>query len=292
MTTFAKASFNAASYASFRPSYPPALYQHLLAYHKGPRNVCLELGCGHGVVSRNLAPHFKRVIATDPSPNMVKQAQAQTPASDFPNVQVNQGTAENLSAVESGSVDMVCAAQAAHWFDFKRAWPEMFRVLRPGGTLALWCYKDHVYVDYPKASGILLGFMYGDSKETLGPFWEPGRQIVRGNYRAIQPPKDLFVEEKRIEYEPETKGPGSGKGENLMRRTMTVDQSKEYMHTWSSVHSWQEAHGNPKAKDDGGDGDITDKIHDAMKEAEGWDDKTQLVMEWWSSIILARKKES
>jgi hypothetical protein len=134
--------------------------------------------------------------------------------------------------------------------------------------------------------------MYGDSKETLGPFWEPGRQIVRGNYRAIQPPKDLFVEEKRIEYEPETKGPGSGKGENLMRRTMTVDQSKEYMRTWSSVHSWQEAHGNPKAKDEGGDGDITDKIHDVMKEAEGWNDKTQLVMEWWSSIILARKKES
>jgi hypothetical protein len=30
-----------------------------------------------------------------------------------------------------------------------------------------------------------------------------------------------------------------------------------------------------------------------MKEAEGWEnDDTQLVMEWWSSIILARKKES
>jgi trans-aconitate 3-methyltransferase len=290
MTTFAKSTFSAASYAAFRPSYPPVLYQHLLAYHSGPRNVCLELGCGHGVVARNLAPHFKRIIATDPSPNMVKQAQEQTPSSDFPNVEVRQGNAEDLKGVESNSVDMVCAAQAAHWFDFKRAWPEMARVLRPGGTLALWCYKDHVYVDYPKASSIMLDYMYGDAPNKLGPYWEPGRQIVRRNYRDIKPPKDLFIEEQRIEYEPGTEGAGTGKGDCLMRRQMTVAQSKEYMHTWSSVHSWQEAHGNPKPKSEGGEGDITDQIHQLMQDAEGWEnDETQLTIEWYSAIILARK---
>jgi SAM-dependent methyltransferase len=290
MTTFAKSSFSAASYAAFRPSYPPALYQYLLSYHTGPRNLCLELGSGHGVVSRNLAPHFKRIIATDPSPNMVKQAQEQTPASEFPNVEVRQGTAEDLSSIESNTVDMVCAAQAAHWFDFKRAWPEMARVLRKGGTLALWCYKDHVYVDYPKASSIMLDYMYGDAPNKLGPYWEPGRQIVRGNYRAIQPPKDLFIEENRIEYEPGIQGEGTGKGDCLMRRIMTLGESKAYMRTWSSVHSWQEAHGNPKPKSDGGEGDITDQIHEAMQKSEGWEnDDTKLVVEWWSSIILARK---
>jgi SAM-dependent methyltransferase len=291
MTTFAKSTFSAVSYAAFRPTYPPALYNHLLAYHSGPRKVLLELGCGHGLVARNLAPKFERVIATDPSPNMVKQAQSQTPKSEFPNVEVRQGNAEDLSGVESGSVDMVCAAQAAHWFDFKKTWPELSRILRPGGTLAFWCYKDHVYVDYPKASKIMLDYMYGDSKDTLGPFWEPGRQIVRGNYRDIKPPKDLFVEEQRIEYEPGTHGANTGTGECLIQRTGNVALSKAYFRTFSSVHTWQEAHGNPKSREEGGSGDITDKIHDDMAAAEGWKgDDTELVMEWWSSIILARKK--
>jgi hypothetical protein len=75
-----------------------------------------------------------------------------------------------------------------------------------------------------------------------------------------------------------------------MRRIMTLGESKAYMRTWSSVHSWQEAHGNPKPKSDGGEGDITDQIHEAMQKSEGWEnDDTKLVVEWWSSIILARK---
>lgn len=290
MTTFAKSSFSAATYAAFRPTYPTALYNHLLAYHSGPRTLCLELGAGHGTVARNLAPHFTRVLATDPSPNMVKQAISQTPKAEYSNVEVRKGNAEDLSEVSDGSVDMVCAAQAAHWFDFTKAWSEVSRVLRPGGTLAFWTYKDHMYVDYPKASKLLHEWMYSSSKETIGPFWEPGRQIVRGNYRDIKVPKDLFEDEKRIEYEPGTDGEGTGKGECLMRREMTVEQSKSYMRTWSSVHSWQEANGNPKPKSEGGEGDITDRIHEQMAGLEGWNDDTKLVMEWYSAIILARKK--
>lgn len=30
------------------------------------------------------------------------------------------------------------AAQAAHWFDWGKLWPEAARVLKPGGSLASW----------------------------------------------------------------------------------------------------------------------------------------------------------
>lgn len=29
-------------------------------------------------------------------------------------------------------------AQSAHWFDWNKVWPEISRVLRPGGTTSVW----------------------------------------------------------------------------------------------------------------------------------------------------------
>ncbi|KAF2672616.1 putative Trans-aconitate 3-methyltransferase [Microthyrium microscopicum] len=294
MTTFAKSTFSAASYAAFRPTYPPQLYTLLLNYHRGPRTLVLDLGAGHGLIARALAPSFDRIMSTDPSPNMVAQATAQTPADKYPNVSYKQASAEDLTFLPESSVDMIVSGQAAHWFDYAKAWPQMARVLRPGATLALWCYKDHVFVSYPRASKVFIEWIYGDSKERLGPYWEPGRQIVRQNYRPIQPPKNVFDEVSRVEYEPGTEGPGSGEGDVLMQKRMTLGQSMEYMRTWSSVHAWQEANGNPKARKDGGEGDVVDHMYDDMRAVEegAWkDDDMEVDVEWGSSVVLARKRE-
>jgi SAM-dependent methyltransferase len=294
MTTFAKTTFNATSYATFRPSYPPQLYSLLLSYHRGARKTCLDLGCGHGLIARALAPSFDQIIATDPSANMVAQATSQT-SDSFPNVSFRQASAE--VGIEPFSdtvkqVDMVVSGQAAHWFDFAKVWPQLSKAIRPGGTLAVWCYKDHVFVDYPKASKVFLEWIYGPSRDRLGPYWEPGRQLVRDNYAAIKPPTDIFEDQERVVYEPGTAGPGSGTGDVLMQKKMTIRDSMEYMRTWSSVHAWQEANGKPKARKDGGhEGDIVDRMYDAMRAAEGWDnDDLEVVIEWGSCVILARRK--
>jgi SAM-dependent methyltransferase len=295
MTTFAKSTFSAASYAAWRPTYPPALYNHLLAFHRGPKNAILDIGTGHGLAASKLAPHFKRVIATDPSPGMV--AQAQKLLSNLEggpkDVTVVQAFAEDLTSAvpEPGTIDMATAAQAAHWFDFPKAWPSIARALRKDGTLAIWTYRDHVYVNYPRATEIAHKWMYGTEPQHFGPYWEPGRKFVRGNYRDIKIPADLFEDETRIEYEPGTKGPGSGTGEVLVRRKMTVAESMEYFRTFSSVHNWQEKNGNPKARKDGGDGDAIDHLYDEIREAEGWkNDDMELEIEWGSAIVMARKK--
>lgn len=28
--------------------------------------------------------------------------------------------------------------QAAHWFDYQKLWPSLARMLKPGGTVAMW----------------------------------------------------------------------------------------------------------------------------------------------------------
>ena len=57
-------------------------------------------------------------------------------SSQTPGVEVLAGHAEELPA-DDGSFDVVIAQSAWHWVDEERAIPEVARVLRPGGRLAL-----------------------------------------------------------------------------------------------------------------------------------------------------------
>ena len=73
---------------------------------------------------------------------MIRQAETSLPKEDGLHFSFRKAYAENLSFLENESVDLVVAGQAAHWFDYPRLWPEMKRVVKKGGTLAFWGYKD------------------------------------------------------------------------------------------------------------------------------------------------------
>jgi len=236
------------------------------------------------------------VIGTDPSEPMVKQATASSSA--YKNITFRTGSAEDLSGIEDGSLDMVVAGQAAHWFDYGKFWPAIARKVRKGGTLAFWGYKDNYFVDYPTATSILDEFCYGEGKETMGPYWEqPGRNILRELYREIVPPKADWEQVQRIEYQPKCEGKASGDGEVLMRGRMKLGEMEGYLRTFSAYHSWMSAHEGVKALKDGGEGDIADELFKKMLEAEpdwrakgdAWRD-IEVENEWGSVILLAKRK--
>ena len=129
-----KSTFSHASYAAFRPSYPPSLYDTVLAYHHGPKKTCVDLGCGHGIVARYLSRSFSKVIGTDSSDGMIEQARSSTPQDGYPNLTFRKSSAESLTFLENESVDLVVAGQAAHWFDTTVLFPEMERIVRKGGS--------------------------------------------------------------------------------------------------------------------------------------------------------------
>jgi trans-aconitate 3-methyltransferase len=237
-----------------------------------------------------MASRFDRVIGTDPSPGMIKQAKEQNTMS---NVEFHQGSAESTPFLSDGSVDCIVAGQSSHWFDYPKLWPEMKRLLRSGGTLAFWGYKDPALVDYPEATKVLDRNTYGDDPETMGPYWSmPGRRYVQEKLRVIQPPPDSFENVERIEYEPACNGPRRGEGTIFMEKQLTIAEMKDYYRTWSSFHGWQEAHPDEIARARGGKGDLLDRMFDEIGEKinELKDEQKVVNMEWGSGLVMARKK--
>lgn len=126
-------SFGAAAdvYALARPTYPREALQFVLPPGAGR---VLDLGAGTGKVTSVLLDLGLEVVAVEPDDAM--RAHVDTRAEPL------AGTAEQVP-LPDGSVDVVVAGQAWHWFDTARALAEVRRVLRPGGTLGLlWNVLD------------------------------------------------------------------------------------------------------------------------------------------------------
>jgi SAM-dependent methyltransferase len=133
-------SFNAAAaqYAANRPSYPPALFDALeeLAGRPLAGARVADIGAGTGIASALLRGRGARVLAVEPGAGMAAQFRRTLP--DVPLVR-GDGNALPLA---TASADVLTYAQAWHWTDPARSVPEALRVLRPGGSLALWWNMD------------------------------------------------------------------------------------------------------------------------------------------------------
>jgi SAM-dependent methyltransferase len=115
-------------YDAARPSYPRALYDAL----PDLSGSVLELGAGTGIATRELEQRAGRIVSTDLGPKMLGRLHERSPS-----VPVVVCRAEALPFADA-SFDVVCGSQMWHWVDVPVATPEVLRVLRPGGALAVW----------------------------------------------------------------------------------------------------------------------------------------------------------
>lgn len=232
-----KLHFNpvAGAYAAYRPTYPAELLEYLGGLPQ-QRLVAWDCGCGSGQLSIPLAQHFKQVIATDASAEQVAKA----PSHERVRYAIAPAEASGIAA---DSVDLVVAAQAAHWFDLPRFYAEARRVGRPGSVIVLISYGNL------EMDGFLHDLIRVFTFATLKAYWPPERSFVDDGYASLAFPFE------------ERQPPALNIVKDLSR-----DALLGYIHTWSSVS-------NLRRK---GKSDVLSKFETQLKELWG-EEKTREV---------------
>jgi ubiquinone/menaquinone biosynthesis C-methylase UbiE len=97
----------------------------------------LDLGTGAGFTAFAVAGVSDRIIASDVTEPMLRQAQRLGRERGIANLGLSQSAAEALPFADE-SVDLVTSRVSAHHFrDFEKALDETQRVLKPGGSLVM-----------------------------------------------------------------------------------------------------------------------------------------------------------
>jgi ubiquinone/menaquinone biosynthesis C-methylase UbiE/biotin operon repressor len=108
-----------------------------------PPMVIADLGAGEGAFSLLLAQRAKQVIAVDTSAKMVEFGRQQAKRQGVKNVDYRLGDMEEVP-IEDGSVDLVFFSQSLHHaLHPERAMAEAWRILRPGGRIAVLDLAKH-----------------------------------------------------------------------------------------------------------------------------------------------------
>ena len=104
----------------------------------GPGDEVLECACGTGAISAAIAPVCARLVATDYSEGMLKQARKKL--ARFPHVVVEQADITDLHYADD-SFDAVVAGNVIHLLpEPGDALKELKRVVKPGGTIIVPTY--------------------------------------------------------------------------------------------------------------------------------------------------------
>ncbi|KAL4813861.1 S-adenosyl-L-methionine-dependent methyltransferase [Aspergillus spinulosporus] len=182
------------NYAQNRLDYHQDLYNLIVAHHTstgGQLDTLIDVGCGPGNVASNLSKHFVHTIGLDPSEGMIATARSLNsgPAADSGKLRFEVSTAEDLGSnlsppIADCSVDMIVAATAAHWFDMPAFWRSAGRVLKSGGSVAIWGSANmRTSPSTPNAEAIQARIDQFEAE--IQPYFLPGNFLTRGLYKDL-----------------------------------------------------------------------------------------------------------
>ena len=119
---------HAEAYDRFRPTYPDAVIDELLGPAPAGLEV-LDVGCGTGIASRQIAQRGAKVLGVELAPPMADIARGH-------GIDVEVAAFEAWDAA-GRTFDRVTSAQAWHWLNLPVATAKAASVLRPEGKLCL-----------------------------------------------------------------------------------------------------------------------------------------------------------
>lgn len=208
-------SSHAKDYSRYRPSYPGAIFQFLQKIVPNKKKAW-DCATGNGQVAGELANFFEQVYATDISINQLSQAIQKE------NIHYTKQAAEK-TIFPASCFDLVTVGQAVHWFEFKKFYAEVNRVLKKEAVIAIFGYG--LFKSDP-ATNETIDHFYNN---VIGKYWAAERRYLQEGYKTIPFPfKEIEV--PQIE----------------MKQHWSLERLLGYLNTWSAVKAYEKEKGeNP-----------------------------------------------
>ena len=203
------ADFDWMNYITHRPSYSSSFYERIWDYHRRHSNrwtLAHDIGTGPGTVAEVLAPRFDKVIASDPSDSNAAVARRRLAAA---RVTVEQCRAEDIVTLlgpdSHGKTDLITVAECIPLMDSERAFSGFAKLLRPGGTLAIWFYGKPIFAEkgqeksqqlYDQIAGKALSRML----PIKGTVWQQASTVIASWLDAIAFPREDWRDVERIKW--------------------------------------------------------------------------------------------
>jgi SAM-dependent methyltransferase len=155
----------------------------------------LDIGPGDGWPSLRIADRFDRIVGIDPSPRRVRGQRENASRLGITNVEFLEMDALSLAFDDASFGGVAAASSIEQTGDPARALEEVFRVLKPGGALAM------VFEDY--------GAYFPDSEGDEELWTETGEsdRVLFYQARTKSPPREthygLFLDRARLAGEPD-----------------------------------------------------------------------------------------
>ncbi|KAM0347639.1 hypothetical protein ACHAPU_004652 [Fusarium lateritium] len=246
----------ASDYATGRLGYSKALIDRILAFHRstgGQNEIVLDVGCGPGIATRILAPHFDAAYGADPGQSMIDKAKelgGQTRIGDPIIYELSAAeTIDKMDHVSNASVDMITAATAAHWFDMPRFWIAAAKMLKPGGTVAIWTSFRQPASDEQRTN---MQSIFDDFRDTLSPYANAGSHVVQNGYADLVLPwedpdtaslydRQTFIRQELSAVEGLFSDPPTDHTPKTESLEDQLQKLEKLVLTLGSVHRWQKA---------------------------------------------------
>ncbi|KAL4885784.1 S-adenosyl-L-methionine-dependent methyltransferase [Aspergillus karnatakaensis] len=241
------------SYAQNRLDYHPALYSTIISHHTstgGQLDSLVDLGTGPGNVAQNLSKHFTQTTGLDPSEGMIQTARSLSDPNALAQgkIRFEVSSAEEIGSnlsppIADGSVDLIVAATAAHWFDMPKFWKSAARVLKPGGSVAIWA-SGGLRADRATPNAEAIDARVEVFEEEMRPFFAPGNLLTRGLYKDLRLPWTVEPAVEGFEKDSFFRKDWDGVDEFLAKGQPEVDLGtfEKMIGTMSPVTRWREAH--------------------------------------------------
>ncbi|MBW3589332.1 MAG: class I SAM-dependent methyltransferase [Actinobacteria bacterium] len=121
-----------------RPGYSPEAIDFLTReFSITSQTNVLDVGAGTGKLTAQILSTGADVAALEPVEGMRRRLEE-----NLPDVRIVGGSAESIMLANE-SIDIIVCGQSFHWFHTEKALRDFYRVLRPGGGLALlWNHRE------------------------------------------------------------------------------------------------------------------------------------------------------